>query len=103
MKIQCQKICYREMADAERFGGMCVRETWETVMGKSNDCDYLITLSVILLQLANQSADSRKTEMTGTYLFLYHSLCDRARGVLSPADYHRFCEQQTRHEHLLYV
>ena len=32
MESSCSKKLYKEMADAERFGGMCVRETWDTAM-----------------------------------------------------------------------
>jgi len=99
MEMPCPRKFYKEMAEAERFGGVCIRETWDAAMGKSSDCDYLIMLSQLLLRFAGQAA----AEVAGTYLLLYHNLCDHAREVLAPVDYHRFCEKQAGLEYLLYV
>lgn len=62
--------------------------------------DQFALMAEALLQAADRSHSQKNSEMTGTYLFLYHCLCEYAKEHLSKEDYHQFCEHQDKYCYL---
>ena len=85
----------KELKEAERFGQTAVRVTCESAMQEGNqDYEWLMGLANTFLQAADRAHCRKDDEMVGTYLVLYHELCDFAREHLNREQYHRFCENQ---------
>ena len=94
----------KELLESERFGNIAVRTTYQNAIEKAErNFDQFVLMAEALLQAADRSHCKKSSEMTGTYLFLYHCLCDYAKEYLSKEDYHQFCEHQNKYCYYLYL
>ena len=93
----------KELIDAERFGLMAVRTTFGNYLERwKHEYESLAILSGFLLHQANCENLRADTELTGTYLLLFHQTWDCARENLFSEDYHVFCIYSRTRENLLF-
>lgn len=94
-KPQTPSRILKDLEKAERLGNEAVREVCTAAMNKENpNYDELIAWARALLEAADSAHCKSNTDVTGTYLFLYHNLWEYAKNHLSLEEYHLFCGKQ---------
>lgn len=92
MKMISIRDFEKELAAAERFGNLAVREACEAGLEQlGKDYEGLAELSYYMLYAAERANRRRDYDLTGTYLQMIMDAWDYARGKFSQEDYHIFC------------
>ena len=92
MKIISLRDFEKELAGAEQFGNLAVRDTCNAGMEQwGKDHESLAELSYYLLHAAERANRRNNHDLTGTYLMLIMNVWEYARKNLSREDYHLFC------------